>query len=876
VFTEVAKHAKVLLAIDTLSQFEEFVKQARARGLAQLVEAVDLLTAETNSIWIRDYAPFMVRDPNNRLLAIDTIYCPTRTGAFKSLRDCLESGGAGNRDDRSKDDLFPYVMAQDSGTEWVRAPLVIEGGNLQVDGAGTCYTSRKTLEHNGESEITLNDRLGRYLGCKDVVYLDPIPGDALGHIDMFFRVASDNVFLLADYRPISHPITARSYMQERVREALDRTARSLHEIRPNATIYRVPMPDLVMDSRGNAYFASHMNFLRAGNAILVPAYSWSLEQLAAAAKTLRLAYPDSELVPIPADDLLHSSGAIHCITANLPRDLLSHTHATAEHGSADHPGETGEPRADSVARVSLPLKDAPAIGGRDPLVTIALRGRPSREMALLAGQLALSVVRWPEDVRLAILTEVPETTLSGSNTEHDFVSLDALKGAQKQNLFWAAWDALWRPWPAESVEDDDDDDDDDDDASHARTGANAAPRKSGGDATELPQSASEIFTALYDRGVDVIPIERSLSDRTSRRLGIAGGKPTVKVPERPSQSWRVFANGLELTEGLRGSGSDRAARLTVVRQVVEHELAVARAMERHGTPRSQVVSKLAVLSKSAATEKQGNGHNSLMPHLGEPEGSIRLDFYLDYESPLSRQMARRISNMTSRHRGETSVRVHCVSHEYHPLSQQLCRAAYAAAESERMISSLAAKLNLAQATFVKRLAREDLDGISRFDQTMLNLYHRDAPLIVMSEAVYSEDSIDNLDTAVQTEIERRHQLLNKIEGRWTLDPARLGQVPRFHDLNANECAKLAANNTVNLSLVQGMFSLVLNQEIPRHFGYRVKSIAGNEITIASRSSATEESGKKDDEFVVRVEKDGIYVRLGEDFIPVKSVLPGDW
>ena len=316
-------------------------------------------------------------------------------------------------------------------------------------------------------------------------------------------------------------------------------------------------------------------------------------------------------------------------------------------------------------------------------------------------------------------------------------------------------------------------------------------------------------------------------------------------------------------------------------------------MERHGTPRSQVVSKLAVLSKSAATEKQGNGHNSLMPHLGEPEGSIRLDFYLDYESPLSRQMARRISNMTSRHRGETSVRVHCVSHEYHPLSQQLCRAAYAAAEmsafepaheiligeqepSERMISSLAAKLNLAQATFVKRLAREDLDGISRFDQTMLNLYHRDAPLIVMSEAVYSEDSIDNLDTAVQTEIERRHQLLNKIEGRWTLDPARLGQVPRFHDLNANECAKLAANNTVNLSLVQGMFSLVLNQEIPRHFGYRVKSIAGNEITIASRSSATEESGKKDDEFVVRVEKDGIYVRLGEDFIPVKSVLPGDW
>jgi hypothetical protein len=73
-----------------------------------------------------------------------------------------------------------------------------------------------------------------------------------------------------------------------------------------------------------------------------------------------------------------------------------------------------------------------------------------------------------------------------------------------------------------------------------------------------------------------------------------------------------------------------------------------------------------------------------------------------------------------------------------------------------------------------------------------------------------------------------------------------------------------------------MFSLVLNQEIPRHFGYRVKSIAGNEITIASRSSATEESGKKDDEFVVRVEKDGIYVRLGEDFIPVKSVLPGDW
>jgi agmatine deiminase len=82
-------------------------------------------------------------------------------------------------------------------------------------------------------------------------------------------------------------------------------------------VIRIPSPGLVVDEDEKVVPASHMNFLIADGAVIVPTYG---DDTAAglACKGLAEVFPDREIIPLPSVAILSGGGSFHCITQQEP------------------------------------------------------------------------------------------------------------------------------------------------------------------------------------------------------------------------------------------------------------------------------------------------------------------------------------------------------------------------------------------------------------------------------------------------------------------------------------------------------------------------------------------------------------------------------
>lgn len=214
------------------------------------------------------------------------------------------------------------LMAKAAEAQGVRAqhknkPVVLEGGSIEVNGAGTLITTEECLlskvqqRNRGFTRKDYEQVFLNYLGIRQVLWLDRgIAGDDThGHVDDITRFVSAKtiVTMIEPNRKDKNHQPLRENLR-RLKSAIDQDGKPFQ-------IVELPMPAPVM-FEGQRLPASYGNFYIANKAVLVPVFNDPNDRIAL--NILAGLFRDRAIIPIYSGDLIWGFGALHCMTQQQP------------------------------------------------------------------------------------------------------------------------------------------------------------------------------------------------------------------------------------------------------------------------------------------------------------------------------------------------------------------------------------------------------------------------------------------------------------------------------------------------------------------------------------------------------------------------------
>ena len=305
IYSKYAEFVKVLTEGE-LVRINVVDEQMTAFAKEQLLTAgVDLTKVEfflfpTNDAWCRDHGPaFLINSDTKEKVIVDWGY----------------NAWGGKYPPFDLDDVIPTKIAEHFGLPVYHPDIVMEGGSVDFNGAGTVLTTTACLlNENRNSELTkeqIEECLINYYGVEQVLWLgDGIIGDDTdGHIDDITRfVNEDTVVTVVEENPEDENY---HILQENL-ETL-KTMRLLNGKPLN--IIELPMPDPVIydDQR---LPASYANFYIGNAAVVVPTYRCDKDALAL--EILQQCFPDRKVVGIDSTDIIWGLGSFHCLSQQEP------------------------------------------------------------------------------------------------------------------------------------------------------------------------------------------------------------------------------------------------------------------------------------------------------------------------------------------------------------------------------------------------------------------------------------------------------------------------------------------------------------------------------------------------------------------------------
>lgn len=275
---------------------------AEAKARVQLeksganLDAVEFFHCPTNRSWTRDYCPLFVKNGSGEVAI--TKWRFNGWAKYSNWR----------HDDAAVDCIAPRLNMR----MW-RPALVLEGGAIDVNGAGVLMTTEECLLCNsvqqrnpGLTREALEEALSDYLGIERVLWLKRgIAGDDThGHIDDLARFVSPSTIAIASEQDPAE----ENY--ELLKENLE-----LLSSRKEFEIRTLPMPRPVIFD-GQRLPASYANFYIANKTVLVPTFNDAADRVAL--NTLAELFPDREVVGIHSLDLVLGLGTLHCGTMQQP------------------------------------------------------------------------------------------------------------------------------------------------------------------------------------------------------------------------------------------------------------------------------------------------------------------------------------------------------------------------------------------------------------------------------------------------------------------------------------------------------------------------------------------------------------------------------
>jgi len=256
----------------------------------------------TNDTWVRDHGPiYLIREQNG-----------TKT---RALINWGYNAWGNKYHPHHLDDAVPQRIGEESGETIFSGGMVLEGGSIDVNGAGLLLTSESCLLNPNRnphlSRPEIEQRLRDMLGVSKILWLgEGIAGDDTdGHVDDMTRfVAPRTIVTVVEEDPADINYQALQENLKRLRTMTDLEGRPLE-------IVELPMPEAV-EHAGHRLPASYANFLITNGKVLVPVYRSRRDE--PALEKLRSLFPGREVVGIDCTDLVWGLGSIHCVTQQQP------------------------------------------------------------------------------------------------------------------------------------------------------------------------------------------------------------------------------------------------------------------------------------------------------------------------------------------------------------------------------------------------------------------------------------------------------------------------------------------------------------------------------------------------------------------------------
>jgi agmatine/peptidylarginine deiminase len=269
--------------------------------------AVSFAVVPTNDTWVRDYGPLTILQDDRPVLHDFTF--DGWGGKYPAELDNAVS-------------LKLFTAGVFGAVDFLRHVLVLEGGSIDTDGAGTLLTTARCLLQSGRNPGFDRDALERQFrelaGIERVLWLEhgELSGDDTdGHIDMFARFCNpETIAYLQCSDPADSQYAELLAMQEELRGFRTLAGEPY-------TLVPLPLPQPVFNAAGERLPASYANFLIINGAVLVPVYDDPADAVALAA--LAPCFPGRELVAVNCRVLIQQYGSLHCATMQLPCGVLA-------------------------------------------------------------------------------------------------------------------------------------------------------------------------------------------------------------------------------------------------------------------------------------------------------------------------------------------------------------------------------------------------------------------------------------------------------------------------------------------------------------------------------------------------------------------------
>jgi agmatine deiminase len=273
--------------------------EARAVLNGLRMERVTFYRIPTNEPWCRDHGPiFLTRDVDPRLAIVDWDY----------------NAWGGKYPPCDLDEVVPTRVAQFLDAPVFYPRMILEGGSIEVNGAGALLTTESCLLNPnrnpslGRAEI--EQRLRDYFGIREILWLaEGIEGDDTdGHIDDLVRFISERTVVTV----VEENRDDENY--EPLQENLGRL-RQMKVEQGEIEIVTLPMPKKIV-RQGQRLPASYANFYIANSCVLLPTFADPSDE--GALSVLRELFPDRRVIGIDCRELIWGLGTFHCLTQQQP------------------------------------------------------------------------------------------------------------------------------------------------------------------------------------------------------------------------------------------------------------------------------------------------------------------------------------------------------------------------------------------------------------------------------------------------------------------------------------------------------------------------------------------------------------------------------